>query len=220
MERTQLGRELYDLGLALGGLGTVLVGSNGGSLARALARTAGCGAALAGGEVKFHDGSCAACGAWLAGYYGFSASLFVRQEGGKVEWSVLNGQGKPFTPFAVKGPIPPCTGEWDILAGADCAWAAHRAGEYRGELGPACVQGPAALTLALERLGYEVSCRPAPNIPLFISDREGFSLRVEEGGAVFRAQGKDALEGLVDYTRRPRAVPAFRPEQIENMELN
>lgn len=219
MERIQLGRELYELGLALGGLGTVLIGSGGGSLARALARTAGCGTALAGGEAKFHDGSCAACGAWLAEYYGFSASLFVRQEGGKVEWSVLNEKGKPFTPIAVKGSTSPCTGEWDILAGADCAWAAHRAGEYRGGLGPACVQGPAALTLALERLGYEVSRCPAPNIPLFISDREGFSLRVEEGGAVFRAQGKDALDGLADYARKPQAVPAFRPEQIENEKL-
>ena len=46
MERTELGRELYELGLRLGGLGTVLIGSGGGSLARALARTAGCGAAL------------------------------------------------------------------------------------------------------------------------------------------------------------------------------
>ena len=49
MGRTQLGREYYELGLALGGLGTVLIGSGGGSLARALARAAGCGAALAGG---------------------------------------------------------------------------------------------------------------------------------------------------------------------------
>ena len=41
MERTQLGRDYYELGLSLGRLGTVLIGSGGGSLARALARTAG-----------------------------------------------------------------------------------------------------------------------------------------------------------------------------------
>lgn len=219
MERTQLGRKFYELGLELGRAGTVAIGSGGGTLARALARTAGCAAALAGGEVRFHDGTCAACGAWLAEHYGFSAALFVRQEGSRVECWLQGGQDGHFTETAAAGSGPACTGEWDLLAGADCAWAAHRAGEYRGGLGPACVQGPAALTLALERLGYEVSRCPAPNIPLFISDREGFSLRVEEGGAVFRAQGKDALDGLADYARKPQAVPAFRPEQIENEKL-
>ncbi len=211
MERTQLGQEFYELGLRLGGLGTVLIGSGGGSLAQALARAAGCGAALAGGEVKFHDGGCTACGAWLAGYYGFPVSLFVRQEGAEVEWYLLDGQGKRFTPVERKGPVPASTGEWDLLAGADGAWAAHRAGEYQGSLGPACAQGPAALTLALERLGYEVADRPVPGAPLFQADREGFSLRVEDGGNVFRPCGTDALEGLRDYVQQPQAVPAFRP---------
>lgn len=212
MERTQLGRELYELGLRLGGLGTVLIGGGGGSLARALARTAGCGAALAGGEVRFHDGTCAACGAWLAEYYGLPAALFVRQEGAEVSWSLLDGRGRPFTPAGAEGPAPACTGEWDLLAGADCAWAAHRAGDYRGEQGPACAQGPAALTLALERLGYEVSPHPVPGAPLFQCDGEGFGLRIAEGGAVFCPQGRDALDALADYVRRPQAVPAFRPE--------
>ena len=110
MERTQLGRDYYELGLSLGRLGTVLIGSGGGSLARALART-GCGAALAGGEVKFHDGTCAACGAWLAGYYGVPAALFVRQEGGLVERLLLNGEGKPFTPVEDHGTLPACGDE-------------------------------------------------------------------------------------------------------------
>jgi len=210
MERTQLGRELYELGLRLGGLGTVLIGSGGGTLARALARAAGCGVALAGGEARFHDGGCAACGAWLAGYYKVPASLFIRQDGGAVEWFLLDGQGKRFTPVEIKGTTPACTGEWDLFAGADCAWAANRAGEYRGELGPASARGPAALTLALERLGYQVSDRPVPGGPLFIADREGFALRVEEGGGVFCPQGADALEGLADYAAQPQAVPAFR----------
>ena len=146
MERTQLGRKFYELGLELGRAGTVAIGSGGGTLARALARTAGCAAALAGGEVRFHDGTCAACGAWLAEHYGFSAALFVRQEGSRVECWLQGGQDGHFTETAAAGSGPACTGEWDLLAGADCAWAACRAGEYQGELGPACAQGPAALT--------------------------------------------------------------------------
>ena len=141
MERTQLGREYYELGLALGGLGTVLIGSGGGSLARALARAAGCGAALAGAEVKFHDGTCAACGAWLARYYEFSAALFVRQDGARVERFLTDGRGEPLTSAAAAGPERPCTGEWDLLAGADCAWAANRAGSFREGRGLACAQG-------------------------------------------------------------------------------
>lgn len=212
MDRTQLGEELYKLGLRLGGLGPVLIGSGGGALARALARCVGCGAALAGGEVKFHDGTCAACGAWMAKYYGFPASVFVRQEGAEVELFLPEGQEKRFTILYTQEVEPACTGEWDLLAGADCAWAANRAGDYRGELGPACAQGPAALTLALERLGYEVSDRPVPAGPLFEADGEGFALRVTEGGVTRALQGADALAALTDYARRPQAVPAFRPE--------
>ena len=47
MDRTDLGREFYELGLRLGGLGTVAIGSGGGPLARTLARAVGCGVALA-----------------------------------------------------------------------------------------------------------------------------------------------------------------------------
>ena len=54
--------------------------------------------------------------------------------------------------------------------------------------------------------------RPVPGAALFEADREGFSLRVKEGGGTFALQGEDALAGLADYVRRPRAVPAFRPD--------
>ena len=212
MERIQLGRKFYELGLELGRAGTVAIGSGGGTLARALARTAGCAAALAGGEVRFHDGTCAACGAWLAEHYGFSAALFVRQEGSRVECWLQGGQEGHFTETAAAGSGPACTGEWDLLAGADCAWAACRAGEYQGELGPACAQGPAALTLALERLGYEVADRPVPGAVLFRADREGLSLTVEQGGLTFRPVGEDALEAAASYVDEPQAVPAFRPD--------
>ena len=210
MERTQLGREFFELGLGLGRLGTVLIGSGGGSLARALARAAGCGAALAGGEVKFHDGGCAACGAWLARYYQYPAALFVRQDGARVERFLTDGRGRPLTPPDGAGEEAPCAGEWDLLAGADCAWAASRAGDYRGELGPACAHGPAALTLALERLGYEVSGRETPGAVVFEAGREGFALRVREGGAPFDVPGRDALAAAAEFTRQPQAVPAFR----------
>lgn len=211
MERTELGRELYELGLRLGGLGTVLIGSGGGSLARALARTAGCGAALAGGEVRFHDGGCAACGAWLAEYYGIPAALFIRQQGAEVAWSLLDGRGSPMSPPEPAGPAPACAGEWDLLAGADCAWAARRVGDFRGERGPASSSGPAALTLALERLGYEAADRPIPGAPRFEADLEGFTLRVTQGGATWSPPGQDALAALAEYAAQPRAVPAFRP---------
>lgn len=210
MERTQLGREFYELGLRLGGLGTVLIGSGSGSLARALARTAGCGAALAGGEVKFHDGGCAACGAWLAEYYEIPAALFIRQQGAEVTWTLLDGRGNSLSPADPGGPAPACAGEWDLLAGADCAWAARRVGDFRGERGPASSAGPAALTLALERLGYEAADRPIPGAPRFEADLEGFTLQVTEGGVTWSPPGPDALAALAEYAAQPRAVPAFR----------
>lgn len=215
MDRTQLGREFYELGLRLGRQGIVAIGSGGGSLARTLARAVGCGVALAGGEAKFHDGGCAACGAWLAEYYDFPASVFVRQEGAEVSLFLSGEKERHFTPIAAQEPKAACTGEWDLLAGSDCAWAASRTGEYRGELGPAYAEGPAALTLALERLGYEVADRCVPGAVLFKTDPEGFSLRVEERGAVFCPQGADALAGLADYAGQPQAVPAFRPKDGE-----
>lgn len=210
MDRAQLGREFYELGLRLGGLGVVAIGSGGGSLASALARAAGCGVALAGGEARFHDGGCAACGAWLAEYYSFPASLFIRQEGGQVAWYLFDGQGRAFTPAGTEGPAPACTGEWDLLAGADCAWAANRAGECRTGGGVAFAQGPVALTLALERLGYEVSDRPVPGAALFRADLEGFALQVGEGSGSISLQGSDALAAAADFARTLRAVPAFR----------
>ena len=76
--RRSLGQELYELGLRLGDLGAVAIGSGGGPLAGTLARAAGCGVALAGGEARFHDGSCAACGAWLGRYYNLPAILSTR----------------------------------------------------------------------------------------------------------------------------------------------
>lgn len=210
--RGELGQELYELGLRLGRLGAVAVGSGGGPLARALARIAGGGAALSGGEVKFHDGDCAGCGAWVGRYYNLPAALFIRQEGDGVDIYLSDGEGRSFHRRLDGGGPASAVGEWDLLAGADCAWAACRVGERRAPGGLAAAEGPAALTLALERLGYEVADRPVPGTVLFRADREGLSLTVEQGGLTFRPVGEDALEAAASYVDEPQAVPAFRPD--------
>lgn len=98
-----------------------------------------------------------------------------------MELFLTDGQGKSFTPIEKSDSVAACTGEWDLLAGADCAWAANRAGDFQGERGPAFADGPAALTLALERLGYEAADRPISGAPHFEADQEGVALRVTEG---------------------------------------
>ena len=210
-DRKGLGQRLYDLGLRLGELGAVAIGSGGGVLASTLARAAGCGVSRAGGDAKFHDGGCAACGAWLGRYYNLPATLFIRQEGDGVEVYLTDGQGRSFRRRLDSGGPDAAVGEWDLLTGADCAWAAHRVGDRQGPGGLAAAQGPAALTLALERLGYEVADRPVPGAVLFQSDREGLELKVELAGAAWSPDGEDALEAAVSFAHEPQAVPAFRP---------
>ena len=99
--RIERGRELYELGLRLGVLGPVAIGAVGGTLAVTLSRCVACGVALAGGEARFHDGSCAACGIWLTKYYGLPAAVFLRQEGSRLSVQVTDGNGVPFSPSAV-----------------------------------------------------------------------------------------------------------------------
>ena len=210
-KRTRLGQELYELGLRLGALGAVAIGSGGGPLARTLARAAGCGVSLAGGEARFHDGGCAACGAWVGRYYNLPAALFIRQDGDGVEIYLTDEDGRRFQRRLDSGGPDAAVGAWDIMAGADCAWAANRVGDRRVPGGLVSAKGPAALTLALERLGYEVSDRPVPGAAAFRADREGLSLTVEQNGSVQRPAGEDALEAAVGFAETPQAVPAFRP---------
>lgn len=209
MERMEQGGALYRLGLELGGLGVVSIGYGGGELAQALARSAGCGVALAGGEARFHDGSCAACGVWLGKYYGIPVSLFVRQLGVKARVHVYDRQGRTMTSGRITAAsAAPCTGQWEQLVGADSGWASARVrGQRRG--GAAAVEGPQALVLALERMGYAVVDRPAWGVPLFRTDREGFSLEVELNGRVFRPPGEDALAAAANFTESGRVMPAF-----------
>ncbi|HIT01730.1 MAG TPA: hypothetical protein IAC21_02765 [Candidatus Enterenecus merdae] len=203
------GRRMYELGRRLGALGAVAIGSAGGPLAQALARTAGVGAALAGGEVRFHDGRCAACAAWLARYYRLPASLFLRQQGREVTVWVLDGQGRLFEPPALPTATPAWTGEWDLLVGVEQAWAAHRAGRVH-RAGPLCARGPEGLVLALERMGYELV--PArPGIPVLRSDREGFSLQVELDGSAAPLPGEDALAAAAAWVPPAQLLPASQP---------
>lgn len=207
MLRTKQGREAYELGLRLGVLGPVAIGAVGGALALALARCVGCGVALAGGEARFHDGSCAACGVWLAKYYGMPAAVFVRQEGGTATLLVTDEQGRAFSPKPGEVTAP-CTGAWDLLTGADCGWAARRA-VGRCRTVAVAADGPAALGFLLERMGCDVLTRPRPGVPLLKADREGFRLTVEWDGMIFVPPGEDALAAAANWLTEGRAVPAF-----------
>ena len=207
--RISLGRNLFQLGLRLGALGAVAIGSAGGSLALALARAAGCGAALAGGEVRFHDGRCAACAAWLVQYYHLPASLFLHHTGGDVTCWVLDHLGRLFDPPAFRQPCSPCTGTWDLLVGVDQAWAADRCAGVRRS-GSVCALGPDGLTLALERMGY-IIVPPRPGVPTLRSDQEGFSLTLEWNGSTRSLPGTDALEAAASWRFDREQIPAFRP---------
>lgn len=210
--RTEQGRELYELGRKLGALGSVVIGCAGGRLAQALARSAGCGAALSGGEVYFHDGDCAACGVWIVKYYGLSASLFVRQQGNRATVYVLDGEGRPFSP-AEPMDTAPCTGRWDYLSGAGGGWAARRVAGRNGR-GPVAAEGPQALKLLLERMGCDVVSHVEPGVPLLKSDPEGFRLFVEWNGITLLPPGEDALDAAAHWLGEGKAIPAFRTESI------
>lgn len=211
-DRTEQGRELYELGLRLGTLGSVAIGCSGGALAQALSRSLGCGVALAGGNAQFHDGSCDACGVWLAGYYGLPVSVYIRQDGAQVDVSVKDGKGNALCPPGQRVQTP-CTGNWDWLAGADGGWAARRA---LGQVccSPVAAEGPGALRLLLERMGCDVLSCPRPGMPVLKSDREGYRLTVEWNGITLRPPGEDALDAAARWLDEGRAIPAFRRELI------
>ncbi|MDE6589867.1 MAG: hypothetical protein K2K53_05900, partial [Oscillospiraceae bacterium] len=145
-------------------------------------------------------------------YYGLPAALFVRQDGDGVEIYLNDGQGRSFHRRLDGGNPGGAVGEWDLLAGTDCAWAANRVEGRSVSGGLAAAVGPVALTLALERLGYEVADRPLPGAVVFEADREGLSLTVRQGGMVLHPAGEDALEAAARYADEPQAVPAFRPD--------
>lgn len=110
--------EMVRLGRRLGRCGAVGAGGAGyrGLL---LARAFCCGAAAQGAAVVLHDGVLPRQAAWLAGYYGWPASLFADGEG---QIYLLDARGQALT-------APPPDGEtgegsWDLLAGTAAACAA------------------------------------------------------------------------------------------------
>ena len=211
-KRRKQGLEMYELGLRLGGLGTVAIGTAGGPMAEMLGRCMGCGVALAGGEARFHDGSCAACGVWLAGYYNLPAAVFLRQEREGISLRVTDGQGRSLA-IPERRERGPSAGSWDWITGADSGWAARRI------VPPFCrrtvaAQGPPALRLLLERMGCHVAENPRPGMPLLRMEEEGFRLWVEWNGGVFSPPGEDGLEAAAGWLSRGWAVPAFRAERL------
>ena len=210
--RIEQGRELYELGLRLGVLGPVVIGAVGGTLAATLSRCIGCGVALAGGEARFHDGSCAACGVWLTKFYGLPAAVFLRQEGSRLDVHATDGKGNPFAPPAAQITAP-CTGSWDLITGADSGWAARRSAG-RGRMGTVAAEGPPALRLLLERMGCDVLDRPRPGVPCLKADKEGFRLAVLQDGLTLLPPGEDALAAAANWLSEGRAVPAFGAELI------
>lgn len=220
------GRAAMELGARLGGLGVLAIGSEGGELARMLARTAGCGAALAGADVLFHDGTNPAAGAWLAQHYALPAALCFQEEGGRVSVWLHDGQGRPMDrdrlPLAGgwAGPV----GRWDRLVGTDDSFAAHRVGRDRTPglavtVMPGPGQGP--LIAAMERLGCEVLSRPRVGVPLLRCDRAGFRLTAVDGMDSRELEGRDALAAAVDWCLRregaERSLPAFGRQEIHEL---
>lgn len=218
---TTSGQTAMELGSRLGRLGVLAVGASGRGLGWMLARCAGCGAALSGSDVLFHDGSTPACGAWLARRYRLSASLFFQDEGECAGVYLCSGQGRAIPQDALP---PACdwagaSGTWDKLCGSDEAYAARVAGERRAEgllVTVMDLPGQAPLRLALERLGCEILQRPRPGVPLLRSDPTGFALTVRDGLSQLRPSGRDALSAAVDWcvrrAARPLAQPAFGPD--------
>ena len=216
------GPAAFDLGARLAGLGVVTVGAQGGGLGWMLARCVGCGAAMAGADVLFHDGTTPAAGVWLAGHYELPAAVYFLAERGQAEVFLHNSQGQALEEKRLplsSGRVGP-VGTWDQLGGTDSSYAAHRtAGQRVDGLVVTVMPGPgqAPLIAALERLGCEVLSRPCQGVPLLRCDKAGFYLTVRDGLNSRHPTGVDALAAAVDWclfrARRGRSVPAFGPEK-------
>lgn len=213
------GRAAMELGSRMGRLGAIAVGAAG-ETAWMLARCAGCGAALSGGDVRFHDGSTPATGMWLTRRGRLAAGAFFLEQGGAVRLLLWGGDGRALDQTA----LPPATdwagtpGAWDRLCGVDDAYAADAAGEYRADGVTVTVMGAPdqrPLRLCLARMGCKVLDRPQSGVPLLFADPEGQRLTVREGLREYSPAGRDALEAAAAWSsaqnRFLQAVPAFGP---------
>lgn len=212
------GQAAFALGARLAGLGVVTVGAQGGGLGWMLARCVGCGAAMAGADVLFHDGTSPAAGVWLAGHYELPAAAYFLVERGQAEVYLHDGQGRALEEDQLprsSGRVGP-VGTWDQLVGTDGSYASHRvAGRRLDGLVVTVMPGPGQqpLATALERLGCEVLPRPCRGVPLLRCDKAGFRLTVRDGLNGYSPAGTDALSAAVDWclsrAGEGRAVPAF-----------
>ena len=213
------GRAAFELGQRLGGLGVLTIGADEGGLALMLARTVGCGAALAGADVLFHDGTTPAAGVWLAGHYRLPAAAYLLGEGERAALYLHDGEGNALA----EEDLPPAVcrvgpaGSWDHLVGTDGSFAAHRTKGARTDgflvtVLPA--PGQKGLISALERMGCEVLSRPRAGVPILRCGQDGFSLTVRDGLDSLCPAGRDGLEAAVAWClsrSREQAKPAFGP---------
>lgn len=214
------GRAAFELGQSLGSLGVLAIGAEGGGLAMTLARTVGCGAALAGADALFHDGTTPAAGAWLAEHYHLPAAVYFLEEGERAALYLHDGRGNALEEDIL--PPPACrvgpAGSWDRLVGTDGSFAACRTKEAHAPgllVAVLPAPGQKGLIAALERMGCEVLSRPRPGVPVLGCGRDGFSLTVRDGMGSFCPPGADGVEAAVAWclTHRERqARPAFGEE--------
>lgn len=216
------GGAAFELGARLGGEGVFALGADGGEVSRMLARCAGCGGALAGADILFHDGTTPAVGAWLGRHYALPATLFFLEERGRVSLWLRDGSGKRVEADSLPpaGRWPGTVGKWSSLPGTDESFAAHAVGKRQSAGLVVSVlpgEGQKPLVTALERLGCEVLRRPRLGVPVLRSDRAGFTLTLRFEQEEVRLGGSDAVSAAVEWctlrTAPPQAVPAWRQEE-------
>lgn len=219
------GRAAFELGQRLGRLGVLAIGCDGDGPARVLARTVGCGAALAGADVLFHDGTTPAAGVWVGKRYRLPAAVYLLGDGERAALYLHDGGGVPLAEETL--PVPACqvgpVGNWDQLVGTDCSFAARRAADIRtGGLVAAVLPGPGqgSLVETLERMECEVVSRPRAGVPLLRCSRDGFSLTVRDGEKTVTPPGVDGLAAAAAWClarSRGEARPAFGPEEAPRL---
>lgn len=229
------------LGNILGAEGQAGLAHAGGEGARMLAQAAASGMSAAGCRVLSHDGGSPSACAWMGGYYGLPASLFVQQEGDRIYLHLFDRRGLPLDRdrqrklegALLRGEqtrVPAGrVGRWESLSGIQGAYAADAARRSRLSKAPlrplqVAVAGrtPADLAMlsALEQLGCAV-CRTArPGVPSFQTGHGGFRLRAwDEEGEPVTEEALLAVAALIECQRGggPIAVPSAAPAALDTL---
>lgn len=150
---------LLALGAILGERGKVGFGHTGGHGAGLLARSAACGVAAAGGTPMTADPPSPAGASWLARYYEFPVTLFVRQDGETAELHLFGPDGLPLSRSEQRKL------EGALLRGETSRVPAHRIGGSESIVG--VPTGYAREAARLSRLS------PAPLRPLTVQVERG-----------------------------------------------